>query len=111
MGTIFTRANAPGSKGYPRFTTTQTPAEYADYLRMATEKSLARCQADKFDLLMLHNPDFTGYTSDKVWSAMDKVKDAKLTDRLGIAPGPANGFTLDILLAFGTVRRRCWIGR
>jgi aryl-alcohol dehydrogenase-like predicted oxidoreductase len=49
--------------------------------------------------LLLHNPDFVGYTSDKVWSAMDKVKDAKLTDRLGIAPGPANGFTLDMLLA------------
>jgi aryl-alcohol dehydrogenase-like predicted oxidoreductase len=29
---------------------------------------------------------------------MDKVREEKLTDRLGIAPGPANGFTLDMLL-------------
>ncbi len=36
--------------------------------------------------------------SDAVWKAMDKLKEAKLTDRLGIAPGPANGFSLDIIL-------------
>src|SRR5438552_3940575 len=35
-----------------------------------------------------------------VWKAMDKLKDAKLTARLGVAPGPANGFTLDLLLCF-----------
>ena len=98
VGHDFYKGERAGSKGYPRFTSTQTPAEYAAYLRMATEKSLARCRADKFDLLMLHNPDFTGYTSDKVWNAMDKLKDAKLTDRLGVAPGPANGFTLDLIL-------------
>ncbi|MDB6021227.1 MAG: aldo/keto reductase [Pedosphaera sp.] len=98
VGHDFYKGERAGSKGYPRFTTTRTPAEYADYLRMATEKSLARCRADKFDLLLLHNPDFTGYTSDKVWSAMEKVQDAKLTERLGVAPGPANGFTLDLLL-------------
>jgi aryl-alcohol dehydrogenase-like predicted oxidoreductase len=65
---------------------------------MAAEKSLARLGTDKFDLLLLHNPDFTGYTSDKVWNAMDKLKDAGLTERLGVAPGPANGFTLDLIL-------------
>jgi aryl-alcohol dehydrogenase-like predicted oxidoreductase len=31
---------------------------------------------------------------------MDKLREAKLTDRIGIAPGPANGFTLDIILNF-----------
>src|SRR5256885_15161763 len=67
---------------------------------MAIEKSLARCQADRFDLLLLHNPDFTGYTSERVWSAMDKLRNAKLADRLGVAPGPANGFTLDLMLCF-----------
>jgi aryl-alcohol dehydrogenase-like predicted oxidoreductase len=100
VGHDFYKGERAGSKGYPRFTTTHTPAEYAAYLRMATEKSLARCRAQKFDLLLLHNPDFTGYTSDKVWSAMDKVKDAGLAERIGIAPGPANGFTLDVLLSF-----------
>jgi aryl-alcohol dehydrogenase-like predicted oxidoreductase len=40
----------------------------------------------------------TGYTSDKVWNGMDKLKEAKLADRIGVAPGPANGFTLDLIL-------------
>ena len=96
---FYTGARA-GAKGYPRFTSTQTPGEYAAYLRMATEKSLARCRAEKFDLLLLHNPDLTGYTSDKVWLGMDKVREAKLADRIGVAPGPANGFSLDLLLCF-----------
>ena len=45
---------------------------------------------------MLHNPDQTGYTSEAVWQALQAAKDAGLTDMLGIAPGPANGFTLDL---------------
>lgn len=100
IGHDFYKGERAGAKGYPRFTTTHKPGEYGDYLRMATEKSLARCRADKFDLLLLHNPDLTGYTSDKVWSALDKLTDARLTERLGIAPGPANGFTLDVILCF-----------
>jgi aryl-alcohol dehydrogenase-like predicted oxidoreductase len=100
VGHDFYKGTRAGSKGYPRFTSTQTPSEYAGYLRMATEKSLARCATDRFDLLLLHNPDSVGYSSDKVWNAMDKVRDARLTDRIGVAPGPANGFTLDILLCF-----------
>src|SRR6202012_151645 len=35
-----------------------------------------------------------------VWTAMAKLKEAGLADRIGIAPGPANGFTLDLLLCF-----------
>jgi aryl-alcohol dehydrogenase-like predicted oxidoreductase len=100
VGHDFYKGERQGAKGYPRFTTTNTPSEYASYLRMAAEKSLARCRAEKFDLLLLHNPDLTGYTSEKVWAAMDKVKEAKLADRLGVAPGPANGFTLDVLVCF-----------
>jgi aryl-alcohol dehydrogenase-like predicted oxidoreductase len=49
---------------------------------------------------MLHNPDSIGYTGDAVWKAMDKLREAKLTDRLGVAPGPANGFALDLILTF-----------
>ncbi|MBI3877399.1 MAG: aldo/keto reductase [Verrucomicrobia bacterium] len=91
-----------GSKGYPRFTNPELrpPSQYADYLRMATEKSLTRCRTGKFDLLMLHNPDATGYSHDAVWTGMDKLREAGLTERIGVAPGPANGFTLDILLCF-----------
>ena len=102
VGHDFYTGKREGSKGFPRFTNPQLrpPNQFAEYLRMATEKSLARCGVDKFDLLLLHNPDSTGYTSDRVWSAMDKLKEAKLTGQLGIAPGPANGFTLDLILNF-----------
>jgi aryl-alcohol dehydrogenase-like predicted oxidoreductase len=91
-----------GAKGYPRFThpALRIAADYSGYLRMATEKSLARCRATRFDLLMLHNPDRTGYTSDAVWKAMEQLRTAGLTERLGIAPGPANGFSLDLILNF-----------
>ena len=67
---------------------------------MATERSLERIGADAFDLLLLHNPDRTGYTSEAVWEGMAALRDAGLTRRLGVAPGPANGFTLDLLDCF-----------
>jgi aryl-alcohol dehydrogenase-like predicted oxidoreductase len=91
-----------GSRGYPRFSdpALRGPEGYLDYLKMATEKSLERCRVSKFDLLMLHNPDSIGYTSEAVWDALVKLKDSGLTDRLGIAPGPANGFTLDMIECF-----------
>jgi len=100
VGHDFYKGQRQGSRGYPRFTdpSLRAPAEFADYLRMAAEKSLLHCRADKFDLLLLHNPDSIGYGSDRVWSGMSKLIDAKLTDRIGIAPGPANGFTLDLIL-------------
>jgi Aldo/keto reductase family len=46
---------------------------------------------------MLHNPDRIGYRSAAVWEGMAAVRDAGLTRLLGIAPGPANGFTLDLI--------------
>lgn len=91
-----------GSKGYPRFTdpTLRGPDKYLDYLQMATEECLKRCSASKFDCLLLHNPDSIGYTSEDVWNAMEKLKNQGLADRLGVAPGPANGFTLDMIQCF-----------
>ncbi len=88
-----------GAKGYPRFTDPQLrgEGEYADYLRMATEHSLQRCGVEQFDVLLLHNPDRIGYTSEAVWQGMAALRDAGLTRRLGVAPGPANGFTLDVI--------------
>lgn len=102
VGHDFYEGLRAGSKGYPRFTepSLRAPEGYADYLQMATEKSLERCGTSKFDLLMLHNPDSIAYTSDVVWKAMEKLKSQGLTDRLGIAPGPANGFTLDMIDCF-----------
>ena len=102
VGHDFYKGQRAGAKGFPRFTdpALRAPREFRDYLRMATEKSLARCRVDKFDCLLLHNPDSLGYTSDAVWTGMDSLIEAKLTDRIGIAPGPANGFTLDMILNF-----------
>ena len=101
VGHDFYEGEREGSKGFPRFTNAalRKPSAFASYLRAATEKSLARSRVDHFDLLLLHNPDATGYTNDAVWKGMEKLKDAGLTNQLGIAPGPANGFTLDLILA------------
>jgi aryl-alcohol dehydrogenase-like predicted oxidoreductase len=102
IGHDFYAGERQGAKGFPRFTdpALRGPEGYADYVRMATERSLERCGADAFDLLLLHNPDRTGYTSDAVWDALEGVRDAGLTRRLGVAPGPANGFTLDLIDCF-----------
>ncbi|MFM9139553.1 MAG: aldo/keto reductase, partial [Solirubrobacterales bacterium] len=69
----------------------------ADYLRMATERSLERCGVGSFDLLLLHNPDRTGYTSEVVWDAMASLREEGLAGAIGVAPGPANGFSLDLI--------------
>ena len=102
VGHDFYEGQREGSKGYPRFTDPRlrSARDYSSYLRMATEKSLMRCGVQKFDLLMLHNPDSIGYTSDAVWSAMAGLKSEGLAERIGIAPGPANGFALDVILNF-----------
>ena len=102
IGHDFYTGKRDGSKGYPRFThpDLRPPERYADYLRMATEKSLERCGVGHFDYLLLHNPDSTGYTQDAVWNGMQRLVDQGLTKQIGIAPGPANGFSLDVILAF-----------
>jgi aryl-alcohol dehydrogenase-like predicted oxidoreductase len=99
VGHDFYTGERNGPKGFPRFTdpALRGPDGYADYLRMATERSLERCGLDDFDLLLLHNPDRIGYTSEVVWDAMATLRDSGLTQMIGIAPGPANGFTLDLI--------------
>ena len=54
---------------------------------MATERSLERIGADRFDLLLLHNPDRTGYESEAVWAGMAALRDAGLVAAIGVAPG------------------------
>jgi aryl-alcohol dehydrogenase-like predicted oxidoreductase len=99
IGHDFYEGQRQGSRGYPRFTDPELrgPEGYLDFVRMATSRELERCGVDRFDLLMLHNPDEIGYTSEPLWDALNEVKLEGLTDRLGIAPGPANGFTLDLI--------------
>src|SRR5436190_10456984 len=99
VGHDFYNGERQGAKGFPRFTDPELrgPDGYADYLRMAAERSLERIGVDAFDVLLLHNPDSTGYTSEAVWDALAAVRDEGLTRALGVAPGPANGFTLDVI--------------
>jgi aryl-alcohol dehydrogenase-like predicted oxidoreductase len=99
IGHDFYAGEREGAKGFPRFTDPRLrgPDGYADYVRMATERSLERCGVDAFDLLLLHNPDRTGYTSERVWDALAALRDEGLAAALGVAPGPANGFTLDLI--------------
>ena len=102
VGHDFYDGERRGAKGFQRFTDAELrgPDQYASYLRMATERSLERCGVDHFDLLLLHNPDRTGYTSEVVWKAMAQLREEGLTGKIGVAPGPANGFTLDIIDCF-----------
>jgi aryl-alcohol dehydrogenase-like predicted oxidoreductase len=102
VGHDFYTGERDGPKGFPRFTDSRLrgESEYASYLTMATERSLERCEVGNFDLLLLHNPDRIGYTSETVWSAMAALRDLGLTRQIGVAPGPANGFTLDLIDCF-----------
>jgi aryl-alcohol dehydrogenase-like predicted oxidoreductase len=99
IGHDFYEGERDGPRGYPRFTDPRLrgPEGYRDYVRMATERSLERCGADRFDLLLLHNPDRRGFTSGAVWDALAGVREQGLAGGLGVAPGPANGFTLDVI--------------
>jgi aryl-alcohol dehydrogenase-like predicted oxidoreductase len=99
IGHDFYEGQRLGSRGYPRFTdpVLRGPEGYAAFAEMAASKELERCGSDHFDLLMLHNPDETGYTNETLWKALAALKENGITRQLGIAPGPANGFSLDIV--------------
>lgn len=102
IGHDFYEGEREGAKGFPRFTDPRLrgPDGYRDYVRMAAERSLERCGVERFDLLLLHNPDRTGYTSAAVWEALAELRAEGLCDAIGVAPGPANGFTLDLIDCF-----------
>jgi len=102
IGHDFYTGEREGPKGFPRFTDPRlrAPDGYRDYVRMATERSLDRLGADSFDLLLLHNPDRRGFESPEVWEGLRELRDEGLTRRLGVAPGPANGFVLDVIGCF-----------
>jgi aryl-alcohol dehydrogenase-like predicted oxidoreductase len=99
IGHDFYEGERDGPRGFPRFTDPRLrgEGEYAGYLRMAAERSLERIGVDRFDLLLLHNPDRIGYSSEAVWDAMAALREEGLAGQIGVAPGPANGFTLDLI--------------
>jgi aryl-alcohol dehydrogenase-like predicted oxidoreductase len=102
IGHDFYEGEREGAKGFPRFTDPRLrdASGYAAYIRDATERSLRRLGSDRLDLLLLHNPDSIGYGSEAVWEGMQAVREAGLTEAIGVAPGPANGFTLDLIDCF-----------
>ncbi len=102
IGHDFYEGERQGAKGFPRFTDPRLrgPEKYREYVLMASERSLERIGADSFDLLLLHNPDRRGFESPAVWDALRQVRDDGLAGALGVAPGPANGFTLDLIGCF-----------
>jgi aryl-alcohol dehydrogenase-like predicted oxidoreductase len=102
VGHDFYEGQREGAKGFPRFTDPRLrrASAYASYLRRAAEQSLHRLGVEHFDLLLLHNPDRTGYSSAAVWDGMAALREAGITRMLGVAPGPANGFTLDLIDCF-----------
>jgi aryl-alcohol dehydrogenase-like predicted oxidoreductase len=102
IGHDFYHGQREGAKGFPRFTDPRlrAPGEYAAYIRRATEQSLARLGVDHLDLLLLHNPDSVGYRSEAVWEGIAAIREAGLATQIGVAPGPANGFTLDLIGCF-----------
>ena len=99
VGHDFYEGERDGPRGFPRFTDPRLrgEGEYGGYLRMAAERSLERLGVDRFDLLLLHNPDRIGYSSEAVWDGMGALREEGLTGQIGVAPGPANGFTLDLI--------------
>jgi aryl-alcohol dehydrogenase-like predicted oxidoreductase len=102
VGHDFYEGERDGPRGFPRFTDPRLrgPDDYEAYLRMAAERSLERLGVERFDLLLLHNPDRIGYTSEAVWDGMAALREAGLAAKIGVAPGPANGFTLDLISCF-----------
>ena len=90
-----------GAKGYPAL---HRPASCAARTGTRTTcgwRRSARSSASaptRFDLLLLHNPDRTGYTQrGGVGGDGARCATTGSTRALGVAPGPANGFTLDVI--------------
>lgn len=102
IGHDFYTGKREGPKGFPRFTDPRLreESEFAAYIEMAVQRQLERLGVDQLDVLLLHNPDLAGYTSAAVWDGLQAVKDAGMVASLGVAPGPANGFTLDVIRCF-----------
>lgn len=102
IGHDFYKGTRMPERGYPRFTepNLRSPHEYGPFLQMAAEKSLERLNSDYFDILLLHNPDSTGFMHESVWNGMRALRESGMACHIGIAPGPGNGFALDLIAAF-----------
>ena len=72
-------------------------SDFAQAVRDAVGAMLQRTGTGHLDLLLLESPSRNGFRSEALWQAMAQVKADGLTRAIGIAPGPANGYALDLL--------------
>jgi len=71
-----------------------------EFVRQATVNVLERTGAGHLDLLLFESPGQAAFRSVALWDAMAELKAEGLTRGIGIAPGPGNGYTLDLLHFF-----------
>ena len=87
------------SSSKARFTS-RDESEYKSYVESAVKATLERLGTDYLDVLLFQDPDRSGFRSQAVWDAFAKVKDLGMVKAVGIAPGPANGYSIDLLHCF-----------
>ncbi len=83
-----------------------TPSEMGPAVERAVDAQLERMDLDSADLIYLRHPGKAGYRSEPLWKALAAAKAEGKAKAVGIAPGPSNGYALDLLLAldrFGEV--------
>ena len=67
---------------------------------MAAKAQPRALRVASFDLLLLHNPDRRGFETAAVLGGATSGARRGLASALGVAPGPASGFTLDLIGCF-----------
>ena len=90
IGHDFYEGERDGPKGFPRFTdpTLRGPGPVrATTCGWPPSGAWSGSAQDRFDLLLLHNPDRTGYESEAVWDGMAALREAGLTESIGDRAG------------------------
>lgn len=83
--------SAGGSAG------SQSDEQIQKFVREAAIGLLERSQIGHLDLLLFESPGRWAFRSAALWAAMSELKAEGLTRGIGIAPGPSNGYALDLL--------------
>ena len=92
VGHDFYEGERNGPQGFPALHRPGACAGPDEYARLPADGDRGAASSGSaptsFDLLLLHNPDRTGYSSEAVWDGMAALREAGLTARIGVAPGP-----------------------
>ena len=102
IGHDFYNAERDGPRGFPRFTSPDLrgPDGYADYLEMATDQAAGAARAGPTRPAPAPQPGPHRLHLRRRLGGDGRPSGQGLTDMIGVAPGPANGFTLDLLDCF-----------